>query len=192
MNFPGKINKFDSSGNYKFSSTIPHNKCTMYKAEPKDVKRKKPSWRISGQTHVAVSKLSQPCLGSTGENGRKREKKNHEFSCVLQNLPYSKFNMYLYRWVLTFILILTGTSKDLPHFFLQLLISTCTCKSVIQRWYIHKASAKDIIFPTNLQNFVDIYKYIWWWWWCVCRGNIWLPTIPMSVNFRNFPELCLC
>ena len=119
-----------------------------------------------------VSKLSQPCLGSTGENGRKREKKNHEFSCVLQNLPYSKFNMYLYGWVLTFILILKGTSKDLPHFFLQLLISTCTCKSVIQRWYIHKASAKDIIFPTNLQNFVDIYKYIWWWWWCMCRGNI--------------------
>ena len=25
----------------------------MYKAEPKDVKRKKPSWRISGHTHVA-------------------------------------------------------------------------------------------------------------------------------------------
>ena len=116
MNFPGKINKFDSSGNYKFSSTIPHNKCTMYKGEPKDVKRKKPSWRISGQTHVAVSKLSQPCLGSTGENGRKRERKNHGFSCLLENLPYSKFNMYLRGWVLTFILILTGTTIDLPHF----------------------------------------------------------------------------
>ena len=40
MNFPGKINKFDYSGNYKFSSTIPHNKYTMYKAEPEDVKQK--------------------------------------------------------------------------------------------------------------------------------------------------------
>ena len=78
-----------------------------------------------------VSKLSQSCLGSTGENGRKRGRKNHEFSCLLENLPYSKFNMYLRGWVLTFILILTGTTIDLPHFFLQLL--TSTCKSVIQR-----------------------------------------------------------
>ena len=46
-----------------------------------------------------VSKLSQSCLGSTGENGRKRGRKNHEFSCLLENLPYSKFNMYLRGWV---------------------------------------------------------------------------------------------
>ena len=172
MNFPGKINNLTLiliiSSPQQFH--IVNVQCT------KQNQKKSSEKNHLGESVVIhmqpVSKLSQPCLGSTGENERKRERKNHEFSCVLENLPYSKFNMYLHGWVLTFILILTGTSIDLPHFFLQLLISTCTCKSVIQRWYIHKASAKDIIFPTNLQNFVDIYKYVWWWRWCACRGNI--------------------
>ena len=77
MNFPGKINKFDSSRNYKFSSTISHNKCTMYKAEPKDVKRKKPSWRISGQTHIACKQTL-----SAGFNRRKREEKGEKESWI--------------------------------------------------------------------------------------------------------------
>ena len=77
MNFPGKINKFDSSGNYKFSSTIPHHKCTIYKAEPEDVKQKKPSWRISGHTHVAGK---QTLSAMSGFNRRKREEKGEKES----------------------------------------------------------------------------------------------------------------
>ena len=125
----------------------------MYKAEPKDVKRKKSSWRISSQTHVGRKQTlsAMTCLGSTGENGRKRERKNHGFSCLLENLPYSKFNMYLRGQVLTFILILTGTTIDLPHFFLHL--QTSTCKSVIQRQYSQKAS-KDNYFLHQLAKFL--------------------------------------
>ena len=79
MNFPGKINKFVSSRNYKFSSTIPHNKCTMYKAEPKDVKRKKPSWRISGHTLIACK---QTLSDMSGFNRRKREEKGEKESWI--------------------------------------------------------------------------------------------------------------
>ena len=127
----------------------------MYKAEPKDVKRKKSSWRISGDTQVACKQTLSAitCLGSTGENGRKRERKNHGFSCILENLPSSKFNMYLHGWVLTITLILTGTTIDLPHFFFQILFSTC--KSVIQRWYAHKAS-KD-----NYYSLHQLAKFLW-------------------------------
>ena len=115
--------------------------------------QKKPSWRISDHTHIACKQtISQPCLGLTGENGRKRERKNHGFSCILENLPYSKFNMYLCGWVLTFILILTGNTIDLPHFFLQLL--TSTFKSVIQRWYAQKASKDNYYFLHKLANFL--------------------------------------
>ena len=97
---------FDSSLNYQFSSTIPHNKCTMYKAEPKDVKQKILSWGISGHTHVQVHIACKQTLSAMSgfnrrENGRKRERKNHE------------------SWVLTFVLILTGTTIDLPEFSLS-------------------------------------------------------------------------
>ena len=139
----------------------------MYKAEPKDVKRKKSSWRISSQTHVARKQTlsAMTCLGSTGENGRKRERKNHGFSCLLENLPYSKFNTYLRGWVLTFILILTGTTIDLPHFFLQLL--TSTCKSVIQKGYAHKASKDNYYFLHQLAKFFCGHLYVRWWSVCV-------------------------
>ena len=40
----------------------------MYKAEPKEVKQKKPSWRISGHTHVACK---QTLSAMSGFNGRK-------------------------------------------------------------------------------------------------------------------------
>ena len=170
MNFSGKTNKFDSSRNYKFSSTIPHNKCTMYKVEPKDFKRKKPSWRISGHTH----------------NGRKREGKNHGFNCILENLPYTKFNMYLRAgWVLTFILIVTGTTIDLPHFFLQLL--TSTCKSVIQKGYAHKASKDNYYFLHQLAKFLQtfVHKLVV----CVCVGGTSGPTIQCT-NVCKFLWLC--
>ena len=77
MNFPGKINKFDSSRNYQFSSTIPHSKCTMYKAEQKDVKRKKNHLRESVVTHVACK---QTLSAMTGFNRRKWEKKGEKES----------------------------------------------------------------------------------------------------------------
>ena len=79
----------------------------MYRAEPKDVKQKKPSWRISGHTHVACK---QTISAMSGFDRRKWEEKG-QFSCILENLFYSNFNMYLHGWVLTFILILTGTTN---------------------------------------------------------------------------------
>ena len=121
------------------------------------------------QTHVARKQTlsAMTCLGSTGENGRKRERKNHGFSCLLENLPYSKFNMYLRGWVLTFILILTGTTIDLPHFFLQLL--TSTCKSVIQKGYAHKASKDNYYFLHQLAKFLRTFvcRLVV----CVCVGR---------------------
>ena len=77
MNFPGKINKFDYSCNYQFSSTIPHNKCTMYKGEPKGVKRKNSSWIISGHTHIA---RKQTLSAMSGFNRRKWEEKGEKES----------------------------------------------------------------------------------------------------------------
>ena len=102
MNFPGKINNLTLiliiSSPQQFH--IVNVQCT------KQNQKKSSEKNHLGESVVIhmqpVSKLSQPCLGSTGENGRKRERKNHEFSCVLENLPYSKFNMYPHGWVLTF------------------------------------------------------------------------------------------
>ena len=49
----------------------------MYKAEPKAVKRKKSSWRISSQTHVACK---QTLSAMSGFNGRKWEEKGEKES----------------------------------------------------------------------------------------------------------------
>ena len=49
----------------------------MYKAEPKDVKQKKSSWRISGHTHVAGK---QTLSAMSGFNRRKREEKGEKES----------------------------------------------------------------------------------------------------------------
>ena len=77
MNFPEKINNLTLLIIIQFSLTIPHNKCTMYKAEPKDVKRKKPSWRISGHTHIACK---QTLSAMSGFNRRKWEEKGEKES----------------------------------------------------------------------------------------------------------------
>ena len=52
----------------------------MYKAEPKDVKRKKSSWRISSQTHVALANSLSHDL--SGFNRRKREEKGEKESWI--------------------------------------------------------------------------------------------------------------
>ena len=49
----------------------------MYKAEPKEVKRKKPPWRISGHTHVACK---QTLSAMSGFNGTKWEEKGEKES----------------------------------------------------------------------------------------------------------------
>lgn len=49
----------------------------MYKAEPKDVKRKNSSWRISGHTHIA---RKQTLSAMSGFNRRKREEKGEKES----------------------------------------------------------------------------------------------------------------
>ena len=51
----------------------------MYKAEPKDVKQKKSSWRISGHTHVAGK---QTLSAMSGFNRRKREENEEKESWI--------------------------------------------------------------------------------------------------------------
>ena len=57
---------------------------------------------------------------------------------------------------------------------------------------MHPDSKQRYYFLHKLAKFCGhLYLWWWWWWWCVCRGNIWPPSIPMSLNFHDFAEQCL-
>ena len=87
-----------------------------------------------------------------------------------------------------FILVQVLHDNRPSTFFFQLL--TSTCKSVIQRQYSQKASKDNSYFLHQLAKFLRTLTYAGGL--CACRGNIWPPTIPMSINFHDFAEQCLC